>query len=169
MAYPSRKGSWLYKHSNQITDKFSFYYYKSCTMKANFATFYERILLLPIPAAPSQEAVLFRVMRKRSMIDYDLPAAKVSIKLNAPQLNSPRRFWAITATAYITKFYFLIQTLWTCKKFPVYTTPKELWLPTLNVNISIALCSKNSSSITAWGDREAIILVDNSCLFEGIK
>lgn len=124
---------------------------------------------LPIPAAPSQEAVLFRVMRKRSMIDYDLPAAKVSIKLNAPQLNSPRRFWAITATAYITKFYFLIQTLWTCKKFPVYTTPKELWLPTLNVNISIALCSKNSSSITAWGDRKAIILVDNSCLFEGIK
>lgn len=61
-------------------------------MKANSATFYERILLLPIPAAPSQEAVLFRVMRKRSTIDYDLPAAKVSIKLNAPQLNSPRRF-----------------------------------------------------------------------------
>lgn len=90
-------------------------------------------------------------------------------KVNAPQLNSPRRFWAITATAYITKFYFLIQTLWTCKKFPVYTTPKELWLPTLNVNISIALCSKNPSSITAWGDRKAIILVDNSCLFEGIK
>lgn len=143
MARLSRKGPRLYKHSHQITDKFSFYYYKSYTMKANSATFYERILLLLVPAAPSQEAVLFRVMRKRSLIDYDLPAAKVSIKLNAPQLNSPRRFQVITVTAYITKFYLLLQTLWTCKKFAEYTLPEELWLPTLNVNISIAVWSKS--------------------------
>lgn len=39
----------------------------------------------------------------------------------------------------------------------------------LNVNILIVLCSKNFLFIIVWGDRKVIILVDNFCLFEGIK